>query len=122
MEIRDHIMEAIANRLDKPALERLQAEQIASLHRRVGDALPLSPRLERLVNDPASVREMDADDLIDAFATVIDQDDVLLQGELLALTVTAARLGSVLMAMRLGRKLFQELGAGAQAEESLSLN
>ncbi len=122
MEIRDHIMEAIANQLDKPALERLRAEQIASLHRRVGDALPLSPRLERLVNDPASLKEMDADDLIGAFATVIDQDDVLLQGELLALTVTAARLGSVLMAMRLGRKLFQELGAGAQAEESLSLN
>ena len=121
MEIRDHIMEAIANRLDKPALERLQAEQIASLHRRVGDALPLSPRLERLVNDPASVREMDADDLIDTFATVIDQDDVLLQGELLVLTVTAARLGSVLMAMRLGRKLFQELGVSIEEEESRSL-
>ena len=115
-------MEAIANQLDKPALERLRAEQIASLHRRIGDALPLSPRLARLVNDPASLKEMDADDLIDAFATVIDQDDVLLQGELLGLTVTTARLGSVLMAMRLGRKLFQELGASTEEEEDISLN
>ena len=57
---------------------------------------------------------MDAEDLVDALRKVIDEDDEILQVELLSLTLTVARLGSVVLAMRLGRLVVEEMLADAE--------
>ena len=49
------------------------------------------------------------EDLVDVLGEAIDENDDVLQSELLALTITVARLGSVLLAMRLGRRVIEEM-------------
>lgn len=85
------------------------AEQIQTLRPQLAREPELTPRLQKLIDQPINMKWLDSEDLVDAFAKVIDCGDERLQAELLALTVTVARLGSVVLAMRLGRKVIEEM-------------
>ena len=94
---------------DEPTLRTRMADQAISVQRGLTRPLDLPPRLQRLMENPAQLKWGDAEDLVDALGGAIDENDVILQNELLALTITVARLGSVLLAMRLGRKVIEEM-------------
>ncbi len=108
------LIEASNERHDPPALSVRMAGQITSITRQLQRAPDLSPRLQHLVQEPARLKWMDAEDLVDALRKVIDEDDEILQVELLSLTLTVARLGSILLAMRLGRLVVEEMLAEAE--------
>lgn len=106
--------EASKEKHDPPALRVRMADQITSITRQVQRAPDLSLRLQQQVQEPARMKWMDAEDLVDALRKVIDEDDEILQVELLSLTLTVARLGSVVLAMRLGRLVVEEMLADAE--------
>ena len=94
---------------DEATLRVRMANQAISLRDRIAKSLDLQPRLQRLMEHPAQLKWMDAEDLVDVLGKAIDKNDDVLQSELLALTVTVACLGSILLAMRLGRRVIEEM-------------
>lgn len=109
MSVVELLVEASNEKHDEPSLRVRMNDQIVSLLNQVSRSPNLTARLSRLLENPAQLKWLDAEDVVDAIGGVIDADDERLQTELLALTVTVARLGSVLMAMRLGRKAIEEM-------------
>ena len=70
----------------------------------------ISTRLQRLILEGQSLKILDVEDLIDALRPVAKAQPNL-QADLLALEFVAGRLGSVTCAMRVGRRMFEELQA-----------
>lgn len=70
----------------------------------------VSSRLQRLILSGQSLKVLDVEDLIDAMRPVADARPNL-QADLVALEFVAGRLGSVTCAMRVGRRLMEELQA-----------
>lgn len=109
MSTLDLLLAASNEQHDEATLRVRMANQAISLRNRITKPLDLQLRLQRLMEHPAQLKWMDAEDLVDVLREAIDEDDDVLQSELLALTVTVARLGSVLLAMRLGRRVIEEM-------------
>ena len=110
METLTLLIAAANEPFDQANLQARLDTQSALLLDRVSTTPVFPARLQRLLEEQRRpLKWMDAEDLVDALAKVIDKNDENLQRELLAMTVTVARLGSVSLAMRLGRKVIEEI-------------
>lgn len=108
MGIIAHIVQAAAEGHDNSRLETEMDRLVASVWiglQKTPDGL--SKRLQQLVLTGQKLKIMDVDDFIDAVKSV--SGDPVQQADVAALELVAARLGSEMMAMRIGRKIFEEL-------------
>lgn len=107
-DIIDKVGRASIEGHDKNRLPAEKDQLVASLWigmQRTPDGM--SQRLQKLMLEGQPLKLMDLDDYIDAVKPVAN--DPIQQADLAALEFVAARLGSEVMAMRIGRQIFAAL-------------